>query len=111
GDAGRLLFTQNGGLWTLSLSDGQSSQLVSRPEIGQVLNARWSPDGTRIAYGLYEVRNRSEPMSQVFLTGMEGGPGERVLGADQPRTYYQAPVWGPNGAHLYAQYSSLEPDL
>jgi Tol biopolymer transport system component len=27
-----------------------------------------------------------------------------VLAAEQPQTYYQTPVWGPGGTHLYAQH-------
>lgn len=98
---GKLLYTRDGGLWSLTLADGTASELVAAPALGQVTAARWAPDGNQVAYAIYEVRDRRIPVSEVFVASADGSSPRRILGSDQIGTFYQLPVWSSEGQHLY----------
>src|SRR6266511_4075028 len=72
GLSGRLLYTRDGGLWTLALDTASAREIVPSPELGQVTSARWSPDGSRIAYGFAEVRDRRTPVSEIRVSAPDG---------------------------------------
>src|SRR5437870_4904126 len=65
GLSGRLLMPREGALVALDLGSGQLSQLVPQPTLGGVTSARWSPDGSQIAYARFEVREQRYPVSEV----------------------------------------------
>jgi len=105
GLTGRLLYTRNGGLWTLRLETGQATQIVPAPELGQVTSARWSPDGTRLAYALAEVRDRRIPVSEIYVLSADGERHEKVL-ASEGGTLFQSPTWAPDGNQLFVVKTS-----
>lgn len=85
---GRLLFIQNGNLF---LYQQQTAQQLTDDGIAR--DARWSPDGSRIAY----VR-RSESHSDIYLLDARGGLPTQITfngSAAQPRsaTFIHQVVW------------------
>ena len=66
-----VVFTAEGDLWLGSLSSNQARRLTSDP--GVETNARFSPDGTQIAYtAQYEGRN------DVYVIKVDGGAPKRL---------------------------------
>jgi Tol biopolymer transport system component len=101
GLSGRLLYTLGGALWTLNLADGQAAQIVAAPDRGMVTSARWSPDGRRVAYARYEVRDSRFPMSELWMAAADGSGASRLLAGEESGDFYQYPTWGPDGRQLY----------
>jgi len=101
GGAGQLLYTRDTSLWTLDLASGQASEIVKPPELGQILSGRWSPDGSKITYSIYEVRDRRTPVAEIYVATPTGTGTSKVLKADQAATFFQSPVWGPDGSIYY----------
>jgi Tol biopolymer transport system component len=95
---GRLLYTHDAGLWTLNLASDRTTQIITPPELGQVNSARWSPDGQRVAYALYEVRDRRVPISEIYVTDASGNDPQKIVSAQEAATFYQNPAWGPDGS-------------
>jgi Tol biopolymer transport system component len=106
GLGGRLLFTRDLGLWTLGLSDGHAQQIVAPPDTGQVTAARWSPDGSQVAYTMFELRERRFAVGEVYMAGADGSGNRKVIAAEQQNTVYQFPVWAPDGRRLYIMHLS-----
>jgi len=103
---GRLLFLRNSGLWAMNLKDGSVSELVKPPDFGQVLGARWSPDGKRVAYAVFDLIERRTPVASIYVANSDGSGAQKILGSDQGGTFYQAPVWSADGSNLYVQHTS-----
>jgi Tol biopolymer transport system component len=101
GLSGRLLMTRDLGLWTLDLATSRLTQVAKPPEMGQILTGRWSPDGTRIAYALFEVRDRRTPASAVVVVGADGSNPRAVLNTEGAGMFFQSPVWDRDGQHLF----------
>ena len=97
GSAGRLLFTRDAALSIMDLGTAQSTQIVAPPELGQVHSARFSPDGTKIVYSVYEVRDRRTPVAEIYTATATGTGATKLMKADVAATFYQAPVWGLSG--------------
>ncbi len=110
GLSGRLLVTRDLGLWTLDLATSRLNQITRPPEMGQVLTGRWSPDGTRIAYALFQVKDRRTPASEVVVVGADGSAPRQVLTTEGAGVFYQAPVWDPDGRHLFVLHVAQTPD-
>lgn len=104
---GRLLFTRERALWTLNLGESAPAQIVPAPELGQVVSARWSPDGSRVAYALYEIKDRRTPLSGIYVAAADGSNPRRVIGADRPGIFYHAPAWAPNGSEVYVLHTDF----
>jgi len=107
GLAGRLLYTRDGGLSTLALQSSEARQIVPAPELGQVTAARWSPDGTRVAYAIAEVRNRRIPVSEIRVAAADGSNTQTVLSSEGALAF-GTPTWAPDGAHLYLTRTGLD---
>src|ERR1051325_175 len=75
---GRLLYTRDGGLWTLNLANGNAAEVAPAPELGQVTAARWSPDGAKILYAVHEVKDRRTPISTVLIADADGSNARKV---------------------------------
>jgi len=96
-DGGELLYstfspaTNDAALWQLPIkASAQPKQMF--PDVGRVVDARFSPDGHWIAYV-----SAQSGRAQVYLQAFPG-PGERVpVSTDGGRE----PVWAPNGSELY----------
>lgn len=107
GLAGRLLYTRDGGLWTLALDTATAREIVPSPELGQVTSARWSPDGSRVAYGFAEVRDRRIPVSEIRVMDMSASTNQTVL-SSQSSLAFGTPTWAPDGSHLYLSRTGLD---
>lgn len=103
--SGKLLFGRERAVWAMDVRTARSVQIAQPPEIGQITSARWSPDGTKIAYARYEVRDRRIPVSEIVVAAADGSEARTVLAADQAGTFFQAPVWGPTADTLYALHT------
>lgn len=103
--SGKLLYGRERALWVMDVRTAQLAPIAQPPEIGQITSARWSPDGTRVAYARYEVRDRRIPISEVVVAASDGSEARTVLATDQAGTFYQAPVWGPTTDTLYALHT------
>jgi Tol biopolymer transport system component len=107
GLSGRLLYTRDGGLWTLVLQNAEARQIVPAPELGQVTAARWSPDGARVAYAFAEVRNRRVPVSEIRVSAADGSSTQTLL-SSEGGVAFGSPTWAPDGASLYLSRTGLE---
>jgi len=105
GLSGKLLYTRDNGLWALDLATSNTSELVPAPDIGQVTGARWSADGSQLAYSLYEVKDRRTPIGEIYVSNSDGSNARKLLSADQAAMFYQLPVWGAGGKQLYYMYT------
>ncbi|OGG45961.1 MAG: hypothetical protein A3F84_11620 [Candidatus Handelsmanbacteria bacterium RIFCSPLOWO2_12_FULL_64_10] len=103
---GRLLYTRDGGLWTLNLADGVATEVAAAPELGQVTAARWSPDGRSMVYAVHEVRNRRTPVSTVIVAAADGSNPRPVVGSEDASTFYQLPAWARDGQHIYVVHTA-----
>jgi dipeptidyl aminopeptidase/acylaminoacyl peptidase len=91
-------------LFRVNPADGTSRQLTDGPF--DVRSARWSPDGTRIAY----TRTRegdSAHRTDLWLVDADGG-SHRQLTADLAQTLY--PVWSPDGRWIVLSGTVAEGD-
>jgi Tol biopolymer transport system component len=107
GLSGRLVYTRDGGLSTLLLDTATARQIVASPELGQVTSGRWSPDGSRIAYGFAEVRDRRIPVSEIRVSNPDGSETQTLL-SSQASLAFGTPTWAPDGSHLYLTRTGLE---
>ena len=110
GLSGRLLYTRDGGLWTLALDTGRAAQIVAGPEVELVTAARWSPDATRVAYALAEVRQVRDsriPVFEIRVSSADGSGMQKLPDPDEIDTATGAPKWAPDGAHLYLTKTGL----
>jgi Tol biopolymer transport system component len=103
---GKLVFTRGTALWSMDLASGGAREIVAAPELGQITGARGAPDGKRVAFALYEVRDRRIPVSEIYLVDPDGSNKEKVLEATQPAEFYQLPAWDPDGKRLYVLYTA-----
>ena len=71
---------------------GEVRQITSS---GKDRMARWSPDGTRIAF----VSGRTEPKSQIHLLDFAGG-GEAQALSDLPEGSINKMIWSPDGTKI-----------
>lgn len=110
GVSGRLLMTRDLGLWTLNLATARTEQVAKPPEMGQVLSARWSPDGSRVAYALFEVKDRRTPASSIVVANADGSTPRTVLSTEGSGRFFQTPVWDPDGQHLYVLHLAQTSD-
>jgi hypothetical protein len=65
---------------------------------GSALNARWSPDGSRLVYSYQPPGQATDPEVRTQLHVMNAdGSGDRVLAID---THAADPAWSPDGARI-----------
>jgi eukaryotic-like serine/threonine-protein kinase len=78
-----------GSLWRSKLDGSERLRLTDPPN--QVLNPRWSPDGTKIAF--WGAR-AGEP-DKIYTLSANGGPPQQLLPEDTFSLY--EPNWSPDG--------------
>jgi TolB protein len=98
---GTLLFTANGGLFTIR-SDGTQRRRVIK---GPIIQASWSPDGRRIAY----TRSEGDTHPEIWVADADGTNARR-LAPSAPVGIDSAPDWSPDGRRLVFQGEWMRPD-
>ena len=90
-----------GTLWRSKADGSERLQLTFPPLF--VLQPRWSPDGSRIAF---EGRQPDKPFS-VYTISVDGGSPKRSVPGDRDTS---DPTWSPNvESLLFGRYPSDEP--
>ena len=85
-------------LFTLALDTGQETKLTDFTGDVQILSARWSPDGRRIAFALFAA----DGVRSIAALDLETN---QVMPLTDGRHDDRRPVWRPDGAQL--AYTSL----
>ena len=77
---------------------------------GHAVGARWSPDGSRLAYAYQPLQDGADADAPVQIHVMNAdGTGDRVLSTDYPAS---DPAWSPDGSRIaFAQNIDEEYDL
>lgn len=91
-------------LFRVDLADGTTRQLTDGPF--NVGSARWSPDGTRIAYTRTR-QGESAHRTDLWIMDADGG-NDRQLTADLAQTLY--PAWSPDGRWIVVSGTVAEGD-
>ena len=111
-DGTQLAYTQNGGLFVLSVDDGQSTRLAS---LYKWEGFEWSPDGTQIATLAYarpdeEVTEPGVWNNAVFVVEVSEGSLRRLTALEEDG-YKENLTWHPSGEHLtYVRYINRQAD-
>ena len=87
----RLAFEHDGSIWTMA-ADGSDRVRVTRGQSAH--GPRWSPRGDRIAYTVYEPKDRTS----VWTVAPDGSDRRRVVPAGAMS--YGGPAWSPDGSKL-----------
>jgi dipeptidyl aminopeptidase/acylaminoacyl peptidase len=86
-------------IWVVSCDGGDPRQFTSGGKDGA---ARWSPDGTRIAFS----SGREKPKAQIFIIGASGG--EAVALTKFPEGSIGEYQWSPDGTMLAVSFRETE---
>ena len=95
-DCSRLVYTEDGALWTIS-NDGTDARKLVDHDVGYLHSAVWSPDGTRIAY----VRGYSDDddywISHIWTVNADGSSDHQRTEGDVRDDW---PAWSPDGKRI-----------
>jgi Tol biopolymer transport system component len=94
----RLAYTDDGHVYVIG-RDGSG-----RVDVGEGLNPRWSPDGTKLAF----VRNVGNFMWDVMITSDLGGTVTNVTNTTAQWELY--PQWSPDGKYIVCQTGTGDPE-
>jgi tricorn protease len=89
----RALFVARGDIFTVPVEKG-STRNLTRTSGAHDKQARWSPDGRRIAFVSDQTGEE-----QIYLVAQDGGAAPEALTSDHRAMLY-APEWAPDGARL-----------
>lgn len=93
-DGQRLVFDLLGDLYTLPIAGGEATPLTH--SIAWEMQARWSPDGKRLAY-----ISDAGGGDNVWVMNADGGDAHPVTKEDFRLLY--TPVWSPDGQYIAAR--------
>lgn len=88
-------------LWMVETNTGNPAQFTSG---GKDSAARWSPDGTKIAF----ISGREKPNPQIFLIGADGGEAFKLT--NFPEGSIAEYKWSPDGAKLAVLFRETDKD-
>lgn len=113
---GKLAYVSDNDLWWVNLDGSERSQLVDGPPMPGVENdlrvnlllsaPRWSPDGSRLAYGLNGVNLLSQiPGLPQLLLQSDPVPQPPDYGGQGPKRFYWPSAWSPDGSRLLLDFA------
>ena len=84
--AGKFLYVKSGAFWTFDPSTKTSRELVTFPERTFAAGPATSPDGTRIAYGLFRLGQGAQDPGggDLYVMNSDGSKQQLVLTHDAP---------------------------
>lgn len=89
-------------VWGIGV-DGKNLRQLTQGEGGNGM-ARWSPDGTKIAF----VSGRDKPAAQVFVLPMSGGEAQKLT--NFPEGSIREYAWSPDGKSIAVAFRPTHPD-
>jgi Tol biopolymer transport system component len=102
-DGRRVAFISDGGLFTSDL-DGLNTKLTTTHQ-EVILNPRWSPDGTWIAFTGLPSQGNADLRSRLYMVAAEGGRPRRLLPGSDNISFQS---WSRDGKWLYVSHESID---
>ena len=102
---GRLLLPSERGLLVYALGERRETLVVPSGPGQVVMSAAWSPDASRLAYGLFH-RRPGDPalVGEIYLANGDGSGAAVLAERDRPGNVLDTPVWSPDGRFVYFSY-------
>ncbi len=95
-DCSRLVYTQDGSLWTVS-NDGTDARELVNNDGGYLYFASWSPDGTRIAYSRGQNDENGNWQAHIWTVNVDGSHNNQRTEGDVIDNWA---TWSPDGKWL-----------
>ncbi len=95
-DCSRLVYTENGSLWTVS-NDGTDARKLVNYDGGYLYFASWSPDGTRIAYSRGQNDENGNWQAHIWTVNVDGSHNNQRTEGDVIDNWA---TWSPDGKWL-----------
>ena len=99
-DGGRLVYSQDGALWTMDADGSDRSLLVARVGGEFFSEPAWSPDGTRIAYMRASRHSDGHWFSHIYSVSVDGTGRVKLSGGD---VLDSRPGWSPDSERIVFQ--------
>jgi len=100
---GTLLYATLGGLYLFEPSTKTKTQLVALPQGALPMTPAASPDGSLIAFSVFQYGSGS-PGTSLYLVGRDGSGQRLLLAHDSPLGSIAEAAWAPDGAALYVMH-------
>lgn len=110
---GQLLYVKGGAFWTFDPGTKATQQLVTFPERTFAAGPVISPDGARVAYGLFRLGQGAQDPGggDLYVMATDGSQQQMVLAHDAPGVSLGEPAWAPDGQTLYFTRRALEGEV
>ncbi len=95
-DCSRLIYTENGSLWTVN-NDGTDAQKLVDHDGGYLYAPVWSPDGTRIAYSRGQNDENDHRRAHIWTVNVDGSHNNQRTEGDVIDRWA---TWSPDGKWL-----------
>ncbi|MCY3891676.1 MAG: cell wall-binding repeat-containing protein [Acidimicrobiaceae bacterium] len=95
-DCSRLVYNQDGSLWTVN-NDGTDAQKLVHHDSAYLHSPVWSPDGTRIAYVRGQNDENGHWLSHIWTVNIDGSHNNQRTEGDQIDRW---PAWSPDSSKI-----------
>lgn len=98
--AGKIVYAKEGGLWTLEPATGKISQLLTIPASTSLASPAVSPDGSRIAYSLYDTQQalaKKDNGTDLYVVGGDGKNPKLLAPHQEVGAWLSEPTWTGDG--------------